>query len=268
MSIPLLLPPRNEQEGITHLLSTWDTAIENMERLLEAKEKLYSWLLNRLIDQGSVKGEWRRVKLGEVGEISSAGVDKKNSQGEIPVRLVNYLDVYRRDLIYSHELNHFVTAPPNQAKRCSVKKGDIFFTPSSEVRDDIGHSAVTMEDIPDAVYSYHVVRLRLHENWDLHYRAYAFKSQNFYKQAQMLCDGSGQRYVISQNNFKNIEVSVPPLDQQKKISSILNTAHQEIDLLKKQAEAYRTQKRGLMQKLLTGQWCVKTVEKGEKWQRK
>jgi len=41
------------------------------------------------------------------------------------------------------------------------------------------------------------------------------------------------------------------------IAEILHTAQQEIDLLKKQAEAYRKQKSGLMQKLLTGRWRAK-----------
>ena len=50
-------------------------------------------------------------------------------------------------------MNHWVTAPPQQAKRCAVQKGDVFFTPTSETRDDIGISAVAMEDIPDAAYS-------------------------------------------------------------------------------------------------------------------
>ena len=58
----------------------------------------------------------------------------------------------------------------------------------------------------------------------------------------------------------NVSVPIPPLDQQKQIASTLNTARQEIDLLKKQAEAYRKQKRGLMQKLLTGQWRVRIKE--------
>jgi type I restriction enzyme, S subunit len=250
-------PPRNEQEMIVHNLSTWDKAIEKVERLITVKEIQFSWLLNKLISEGNWSGKWKKVKLGELGEISSAGVDKKSKHGEVSVRLINYLDVYRRDLIYSNELFHSVTAQPAQAGRCSVRKGDIFFTPSSEVPYDIGHSAVAMEDIPDAVYSYHVVRLRLKENVDLLYRAYAFKSQEFYRQAERLCDGSGQRYVISQSNFRRMEVSIPPLSQQKIIAKILNTAQKEIDLLKKQLEAYRKQKRGLMQKLLTGQWWIK-----------
>jgi len=50
---------------------------------------------------------------------------------------------------------------------------------------------------------------------------------------------------------------MPPIEEQKQIAATLNTAHEEIDLLKKQAEAFRKQKRGLMQKLLTGEIRVK-----------
>jgi type I restriction enzyme S subunit len=57
-----------------------------------------------------------------------------------------------------------------------------------------------------------------------------------------------------------VTVPLPPIDQQKQIAAILTTARQEIDLLKKQAEAYRRQKRGLMQKLLAGEWRVKVAE--------
>jgi type I restriction enzyme S subunit len=57
--------------------------------------------------------------------------------------------------------------------------------------------------------------------------------------------------------FAKLPIPLPPIEEQKRIAAILTTARQEIDLLKKQAEAYRRQKRGLMQKLLTGEWRVK-----------
>jgi type I restriction enzyme S subunit len=61
---------------------------------------------------------------------------------------------------------------------------------------------------------------------------------------------------ISIPDFMSVKIPYPPLEQQRHIAEVLNTVHQEIDLLKKQAEAYRRQKRGLMQKLLTGEWRV------------
>jgi type I restriction enzyme S subunit len=53
---------------------------------------------------------------------------------------------------------------------------------------------------------------------------------------------------------------MPLFKEQQQIAATLNTARDEIDLLKKQAEAFRRQKRGLMQKLLTGEWRVRVGE--------
>jgi|TARA_R110002050_G_scaffold210563_2_gene346529 type I restriction enzyme S subunit len=258
------LPSIKDQNQISDIFKEWDNAIEKTEALIAAKEKQFEWLISELISKPNEekKDNWRQVKLGDIGEISSAGVDKKIIKGEIPVRLINYLDVYRSDFIDSKNITHQVTAPAAKASKCAIQKGDVFFTPSSELRGDIGHSSVATEDMPDAVYSYHVVRLRLHENWDLKYRAYAFKARNFFKQAYKYADGSGQRYVISQNNFRKMEILVPPLETQQKISNILSEAQKEILLLKKTLGKYRSQKRGLMQKLLTGEWQVTSAQVG------
>jgi len=261
--VKINIPPLPEQKAIANILSTWDTAIEKTEALIAAKEERFKWLVKQLIiDNGQLKGNgWQKFKLGEIGEISSAGVDKKIVKGEEEVVLLNYLDVYRRNKIYSNELNHRVTAPKRKVQNCSIKKGDIFFTPSSEVRDDIASSAVAMEDIKGGVYSYHIIRLRPMIKIDLIYSAYAFTTHSFFKQASKFADGSGQRYVISQDNFRSIYIFLPPLKEQKRIANILNTARREIELLQKLAEQYKLQKKGLMQKLLTGKWrATSTLE--------
>ncbi|MBV5329193.1 MAG: hypothetical protein JZU65_16485 [Chlorobium sp.] len=50
---------------------------------------------------------------------------------------------------------------------------------------------------------------------------------------------------------------LPSLDEQKAIAETLNSARNEIDILKQLLEKYKSQKRGLMQKMLTGEWRVK-----------
>ena len=137
-------------------------------------------------------------------------------------------------------------------RRCAVQKGDVFFTPSSETRDDIGISAVAMEDIPDAAYSYHVVRLRLFQNWDLRFRAYAFKTKAFFDQAETLCDGSGTRYVISLDKFRSIMVSVPSIEEQTAIATVLSDMDAEIEIIEAKLAKSRQIKQGMMQELLTG----------------
>lgn len=250
------LPPLLEQKKIADCLSTWDVAIEKQSALINAltdrKKALMQQLLTGKKRLPGFSGEWKEVKLGDIGEISSAGVDKNIVEGEKPIRLLNFLDVYRRDFLYSHEQNHWVTANDYKIEKCSIKKGDVFFTPSSEVPNDIAISAVAMEDFDNVVYSYHIVRFRIKEKWDLRYKAYAFKTDEFFKQAQRICDGSGQRYVISQNNLKNIKIRVPSLEEQTAIAEILATADRELQLQKDKLAQLQTQKEGLMQVLLTG----------------
>jgi len=252
----LCAPPFPEQEAIAEALSDADALIESLEHLLSKKRQVKQGAMQELLTGkkrlAGFSGEWEVKRLGEVGEVSGSGVDKKVSPDELPVRLVNYLDVYRRDFIYSENLDHWVSARPEKMRRCAVQKGDVFFTPSSETRDDIGISAVAMEDIPDAAYSYHVVRLRLFQNWDLRFRAYAFKTKAFFDQAETLCDGSGTRYVISLDKFRSIMVSVPSIEEQTAIATVLSDMDAEIEIIEAKLAKSRQIKQGMMQELLTG----------------
>ena len=250
-------PNKAEQQAIAEVLSDVDALIASLNQLITKKRNVKQGVMQVLLTGQKrltgFKDDWETNKLGEIGEVSGAGVDKKIKLSEVPVRLVNYLDVYKRDFIYSKHLNHKVTAPATKALNCAVKKGDVFFTPSSEVRYDVGLSAVAMEDIPDAAYSYHVVRLRLKEAWDLAFRTYIFKTRYFLSQAEVNCEGSGKRYVISLKKFRELSVFYPKLiEEQKAIAQILSDMDAEIELLEEKRDKYKAIKQGMMQELLTG----------------
>ena len=255
-SVVIPIPPLAEQRAIATALSDMDALLAAQDQLIAKKRDIKQAVMQQLLTGKQrlpgFSGEWEVKRLGEIGEIAGAGIDKKIRPNEVSVRLVNYLDVYRKDFITSQDLHHFVTATPIQASRCRVRKGDVFFTPSSEVRDDIAHSAVAMENIPDAVYSYHVIRLRPSDDWDLRFRAYAFKTKRFFDQAHMLCDGSGTRYVISQGKFRAMTVLVPPIPEQSSIAAVLSDIDAEIDALQQRRDKTQMLKQGMMQELLTG----------------
>jgi type I restriction enzyme, S subunit len=250
-------PPLREQLVISMALSDVDALLDALDRLIAKKVRLKQATMQQLLTGRTrlpgFSGEWRKSELGELGQISGAGVDKKIRPGELPVRLVNYMDVYRRSFIYSRELEHVVSAPPEQATRCAVKKGDVFFTPSSEMPFDVAMSAVAMEDIADAAYSYHVVRLRLEEDWDLLFRAYAFKSQDFLNQAARACEGSGVRYVITQSRFRQLSVRFPSIkEEQTAIATVLSNMDAELAALEQRRAKTSALKQGMVQELLTG----------------
>jgi type I restriction-modification enzyme 1, S subunit len=256
--LKLPLPPLEEQEKIAEILLTCDKAIRLTTQIITQLKQRNQGLAQQLLTgekrvKGFEKSVWKEVRLGEIGEISSAGVDKKVIEGEKPIRLLNYLDVYKRNFIHSDELTHWVTTTDEKIQKCNILQGDVFFTPSSEVRNDIAISAVAIEDIEEAVYSYHIVRLRFKKKIDLNFKAFMFKTDFFFKQAQFLSEGSGTRYVISQSNFKNIKIFLPTYEEQKTIGNILLKAEKELKLYEQKLQLLQAQKKTLMQKLLTGE---------------
>jgi type I restriction enzyme S subunit len=247
----------DEQHAIATALNDVDALLRGLERLLAKKRDLKQAAMQQLLT-GQTRlpgfhGEWDMKRLEDIGVISGAGVDKKTRQNEMPVRLLNYMDVYKKDFLRSDDFWHQVSAKPDQVRRCSVQRGDIFFTPTSEVRDDIGHSAVATEDIPDVVYSYHVVRLRLFKNWDVRYRAYAFKAKGFMDQASTQCEGSGTRYVITLPKFRSMTVRFPvDVKEQAAIATVLFDMDAELSALEARRDKTRALKQAMMQELLTG----------------
>lgn len=256
--MPVPLPPTEaEQCAIVAALSDADALLGGLEQLIAKKRGIKQATMQQLLTGQTrlpgFSGEWEIKRLGEIGEISGAGVDKKVRPNEMPIRLLNYMDVYKKNFLRSTDFWHEVSARPDQVRRCSVQRGDVFFTPTSEVRDDIGHSAVATEDIPDVVYSYHVVRLRLFEKWDARFRAYVFKTKYFMDQASTQCEGSGTRYVITLPKFRSMTVRFPrDVTEQAAIAATLSDMDAELDALAARRDKTRALKQAMMQELLTG----------------
>jgi type I restriction enzyme S subunit len=72
--------------------------------------------------------------------------------------------------------------------------------------------------------------------------------------------GAGRNRILNKKDFLNLKISLPEIKEQERIGDFLNTSLKEISLLEAQLELLEKQKRGLMQKLLTGQWRVKIDE--------
>jgi type I restriction enzyme S subunit len=251
------IPPKEEQLAIAAALSDVDGLIAGLEKLIVKKRDLKQAAMQQLLTGQTrlpgFSGEWMRKKLGEIGAISGAGVDKKIRLGEQPIRLLNYMDVYKKTFLESSDFSHEVSAKSDQIRRCSVKAGDVFFTPTSEVREDIGHAAVALEDMPDVAYSYHVVRLRLFDGWDSKFSAYPFQTKSFLDQASTACEGSGTRYVITLPKFRALQISYPADKlEQAAIASVLFDIDREISNLEIRLSKTRDFKQGMMQELLTG----------------
>ena len=200
---------------------------------------------------GSFSLAWEQRKLGDCGLFKSNGVDKLSKPNEIPVNLLNYMDIYnKRKIINKNACNLMqVTAKPNQLKDNNVLKGDVFFTPTSETADDIGHSKVIEENLENTVYSYHLMRYRPYENiFYLTFPNFAFDNSNIYKQMALLAQGV-QRFVLSKSQFESISFSIPNIKEQEKISRLLENLDNLITLHQRKCEKLKNVKKSLLEKM-------------------
>lgn len=213
-----------------------------MQQLLTGKKRLPGF-----------DGEWEEVEINKIGQLSGAGVDKKNIEGQKSITLLNYMDVYKRTFLKRDTLNHVTTASNDKINKCNVKKGDIFFTPTSETSDDIAKSAISIKDMRNVVYSYHIIRLRPRFEYASLFLNYAFSSHHFVSQASTYSEGSGTRYVITLKKFRDLSINIPcSKDEQIAISEILSSMDYEIENLRQKLDKYKATKQGMMQELLTG----------------
>lgn len=199
-------------------------------------------------------GEWITRRLREIGEMCGAGADKLSKAGEKPVRLVNYMDVYRHHRITGELPLQEVTATDHEITRYDLRLNDVLFTPSSETPDDIANAAVVGEDIPGAVYSYHLNRFRAHqpEAFDTDFLGYLFNSSQVQRYFWARASGL-TRYTLNRSDFKNLPLFFPKnRKEQSAISTAIGSVDSAIAAARESiAKAERLQK-ALMQQLLTG----------------
>ena len=242
--IPIVIPPVNEQRAIASLLKKWDTAIEKTEALIAAKEKRFKWLLKTLISDQQDNPEWQKVKLGEILQESQELDTTNDPTKRLTVRL-HLKGVGVRE--------HRGTESENATYYFKRKAGQLIYGKQNIFRGAIGiipshlDGYSSSRDIPAFDVS-----SRVSVDW-----LYLFLSRSsFYKSLERLSAGSGSKRLHPMELYK-IVILLPPILHQKQVARIFDIAQQEIDLLNQLAEQYRTQKRGLMQKLLTGKWRLK-----------
>lgn len=258
LKIPL--PTFKEQQKIAHILTTWDEAIMKQEKLIKEKEQLKKGLMQKLLS-GEVRfagfsDEWKEVNLGNIGEFKTSSVDKVINEAEEIVNLINYMDVYKNKHISSSFKCLSTSIKNGQLEKTNLQKGDVLFTPSSETPDDIGHSSVVTENLNNTVYSYHLVRFRPKKLFDISFSGYVFNNQSILKEFARRATGS-TRFTLSIRDFNATKAMLPSLVEQRKIAEVLSISDAELNLLKKELEELKLQKKALMQKLLTGQVRVK-----------
>ena len=175
--------------------------------------------------------ELKKYKLGEIAEILISSIDKKSKEGESPVRLCNFVDVYHNWAITADMVSSFMesTTSEKNIDRFSLKKGYVAFTKDSETRDDIGVPTYIAEDLDNTVLGYHCALVKPDENIISGKFLNAFLHSDYIKRYfELNATGSGMRYTLSVDTLYNIPILAPSLDIQKRIGELFSNIDRKI----------------------------------------
>ena len=250
--IKIPVPPVEEQRKIAEILGVWDKAIELQARRVDKLELRKRALMQRLLT-GRLRlpgfsDPWQKVPINSFAKEISI----KNKKNEPLVvlsctkynGLVSSLEYFGKQ-IYSNDLRTYKIVPYNH-----------FAYATNHIEEgSIGYQNIMDRALISPMYTVFCTDTKIVNDTFLfmllktHHLIYLYCSR---------MEGSiDRRGGLRWESFSSIKINIPSLAEQTAIADVLSTADKEIEIAKAKLTAYRTQKRGLMQQLLTGKKRVK-----------
>ncbi|QGU00343.1 Type I restriction-modification system, specificity subunit S [Candidatus Syntrophocurvum alkaliphilum] len=266
--LSLSLPHLKEQKKIADILSTVDEQIEQIDALIEKTKELKKGLMQKLLtkgightkfkktDLGEIPEEWELKQLSELGDTYSGLSGKNKNDFGFGKPFIPYKNIFDNTRININNFQYVnIKSNENQNK---VKYGDIFFTTSSESVVEVGMSSVLLDEVDEVYLNSFCFGYRLKNFYFLipEFAAYLLRSEIIRKKISVLGQGS-TRYNLSKNELMKLFIPIPPISEQQKIAEILSSVDEKLENYQTKKQNLELLKKGLMQKLLTGQIRVK-----------
>lgn len=274
---PVALPPFPEQQKIAAILTTVDEKLDVIARQIEATQALKQGLMQTLFSRGvgtqdtdgrwvphaefkdSVLGEipssWMAAKLdSHVSKVGSGVTPKGGSDSYISsgVPLIRSQNV----LVGRLALEDVVFIAPEQHEKMrnsALNANDVLLNITGA---SIGRCAVLPSDFQEGNVNQHVCIIRTTTSLNPHFLCQYLNSERGQKQIKKFQAG-GNREGLNYQQIRSFDIPLPPESEQKKIAEILECIDAKVTRLVSKQELFEALKRGLMQKLLTGEWRVR-----------
>lgn len=252
----LPLPPLNEQKRLAQIWGSWDAAIQKTEQLIAAKERLCKALMQRVFAPSTHPC----LPLSEF----TRRVTRKNSEGNgHPLTISGAEGLVSQSRYFGKRI-----AAEQTEHYTLLKRGEFAYNKSYSAGYPLG-AIKRLDAHEEGVVStlYLCFALEGSKAPLSDYFAYFCEAgglnHQIYKVAQEGARNHGLLNVTAEDFF-SIRIPVPPRDIQERVVRVLGTAMQELELMRNQLKALHDQKRGLMQKLLTGKWLLPLTQSGDK----
>lgn len=224
-----------------------EVVIKGLDPTVPMKDSAVDWI-------GDIPAHWGKLRVKYIGDTQN-GISKGGEYFGSGYPFVSYSDVYK-NLELPRAVSGLVESTETERENYSVKKGDIFFTRTSETIEEVGFSSVCAETIKDATFAGFLIRLRpFNDALTTQYAKYYFRGEHIrrylVKEMNLVTRAS-----LGQGLLKAMAVLIPPHDEQIAIAEYLDVKCSQIDHLIaiKQAKIEKLEryKRSLIYEYVTG----------------
>lgn len=243
------LPSITEQKKITQILSAWNEAINQTRKLIDAKKRLKKALMQKFMTAVKSYTAHDNFKLEQK---TLKNLIEPVSR-PVPKPLNPYLSIGLR----SHGKGTFQKMVENPEK---VMMETLYEVKTDDLIVNItfaweGAVAIATAQDSGALVSHRFPTFRIKEREaDIDFVRSLIQTQRFVWDLGLISPGgAGRNRVLNQKDFLKMKVVAPPLEKQREIGMVLSSINEELHQLEDYLAALEKQKRGLMQKLLTGE---------------
>jgi type I restriction enzyme, S subunit len=177
------------------------------------------------------KSGWKIAPLKRWASCRPSNIDKHSVEGEPPVRLCNYVDVYKNERVTTDLELMDATASEVQIERFTLKANDVIVTKDSETPNDIAVPAHVPFDMPQVVCGYHLTLLRpnvsrLHGGF-LFWALQSSEAHDYFATSAL----GITRFALNTTDIEQFSLTAPALDDQVRIANFLDDKTARIDAL-------------------------------------
>ena len=186
-------------------------------------------------DALSLPKGWVETTLGEIYSVSS-GLSKAKEYFGYGETFISFKDVFHNWFLPEFPQG-LVNSNENDQITCSVMKGDVLITRTSETSDEIGMTSVALKDYSKSTFNGFCKRLRIKKEAPIeihpYFIGYLFRTRHFRKTVAQYATMT-TRASLNGESIKKMSFFFPPLPEQKAIANILSSLDNKIELLQAQ----------------------------------